>query len=163
MGLLIETQPGYASLVPDVFGGSPLALTVGGFDYAPWSLSVVTQMSIRRQANVQFVHTLQDLIYVYSFGERIGSITVAGLSFVGMCDEFGDTGMRTGIEYVLDWYDANEVGNGVGPLWLAIGGASGSGIFRAYLTGLEVDIVKPDLRLTSFALQFQALPRRRSG
>jgi hypothetical protein len=97
------------------------------------------------------------MIFVYSFGERIGTITVAGVSFVGMCAIRG----KTGIEYVLDWYEDNNVGGGGGPIQLLIGGGAGSGVFKGYLVGLEVDIAKPDLRLANFAFQFQTLPRRR--
>jgi hypothetical protein len=159
MGLVFEVQPGYALQLPYASGGDPFTVDVAGFGDAQASRSIITQLSVRRGANAQFVHSLQDLIYVYSFGERIGTITAAGLSFVGMCD--GGVG-KTGIEYVLDYYEANRLGgdNG-GPLRLLIGGAGGSGTFRGYLTGLAVDVAKPDLRLANFALQFQTLPQRR--
>lgn len=160
--MIIEVSPGYAVQLADESGNNPLTLDVAGFGDAQTSKSIITQMSVRRGANAQFVHTLQDLIYVYSFGERIGSITVAGLSFVDMCSDGASAGGRTGIEYVLDWYEQNRLGGGgVDPLRLLIGGAGGSGAFKGYLIGLEVDVAKPDLRLANFALQFRTLPQRR--
>jgi hypothetical protein len=158
MAMVFEVRPGVALQVPDEVGANPLTIDLAGFGDAPTSRSIITQLSIRRGANVQYVHTLQDLIYVYSFGERIGSITAAGISFVGMCDGGG----KTGIEYVLDWYEQNRIGGGnAGPLRLLIGGAGGSGTFKGFLDALEVDVAKPDLRLANFGLKFSTLPQRR--
>jgi hypothetical protein len=160
MGVIFEVRPGYAVRLPDDAGPNPLTIDVGGFGDGQAMKSIITQMSIRRGANAQFVHTLQDLIYIYSFGERIGSITVAGLSFVAMCSDQGN--VRTGIEMVLDWYEANRLGGDrAGPLQILIGGGGGSGTFKGYLIGLEVDVTRPDFRLANFALQFQTLPQRR--
>jgi hypothetical protein len=160
MGIVFETQPGYAVQIPDESGANPLIIDVAGFGSAQSSRSLITQLSIRRGENVQYVHTLQDLIYVYSFGERIGSITAAGVSFVGMCG--GGDGGQTGIEYVLDWYEGNRVGNNINALRILIGGAGGSGTFKGRLDALEVDVAKPDIRLANFGLQFRTLPQRRS-
>jgi hypothetical protein len=158
MGVIFEVRPGIALQIPDDVGGNPFTLDVAGFGDAQVSRSIITQLSLRRNENVQFVHSLQDLIYAYSFGERIGGITVAGIAFAGMCN--GDTA-KTGIEYVNDWYEKNRIGNAAGPLRILIGGAGGSGLFKGALTDLELDIVKPDFRLTNFGFQFRTLPQRR--
>jgi hypothetical protein len=35
---------------------------------------IITELAVQRHGNFQFMHTLKDLIYVYSFGERIGQM-----------------------------------------------------------------------------------------
>jgi hypothetical protein len=152
MSLIFETQPGYAVQIASVNGGNPLSLSVAGFGDAPQSRAIITQVSLRRGENVQFVHSLSDLIYVYSFGEHVGQITAAGIAFVGMCEGGGP-----GIDYVNDWYDRNRVDNNPTPLPLLIGLTP----FRGYLTDLEADVARPDTRLASFGLHFRTLPQGR--
>lgn len=69
-----------------------LTITVDGSEVP----AIVTQIAIQSQSNYQFLHSLENLIYVYSFGDRIGETTLAGIGFVRPCGGAGGL-LGTGI------------------------------------------------------------------
>ena len=62
-----------------------LTITVDGTEVP----AIVTQVSIENQSNYQFLHSLENLVYVYSFGDRVGTTTIAGIGFVRPCGSYG--------------------------------------------------------------------------
>lgn len=151
MGLLVVSQPGAVVALADP-NDAPLPLAVAGWGGPSAFQSVITELSVERQGNVQFVHTLKDLVYVYAFGERIGRLRIAGLSFAQSCGAAG-----SGIEAVLNYYEQTRVGNNPAPVTVAVG-VSAAGRFRGFLTGLRLDITRPEARIAQFALEFNTLP-----
>jgi hypothetical protein len=47
--------------------------------------SIITGFKVQLKGGVQFLHTLNDFIYVYTFGERMGQVTISGISFYQDC------------------------------------------------------------------------------
>ena len=52
-----------------LFGGTKLRLPVTGF-------------ALEVGGNYQFLHTLNDLVYFYSFGDRVGELNITGMAFI---------------------------------------------------------------------------------
>ena len=42
--------------------------------------SIITRLTVSQQTNIQFLHSLGSQIFVYVFGDRMGTITLSGLS-----------------------------------------------------------------------------------
>lgn len=152
MGLLIVSQPGTVIAVADPTD-TPLPLAVQGWGGAASMKSIITELNVGRQSGTQFVHSLKDSIYAYSFGERIGALRIAGLSFASLCG----TDATSGVEAVLNYYNQYRASSAGAPVTVAIG-TSAAGRLRGFLTQLNLSIARPEARLAQFALDFVTLP-----
>jgi len=81
--------------------------------------SIIVRMQIAEQGNYQFLHTIGNDVYIYVFGDRIGSLTLSGISFATDCEDvtFPAINVATadspdptvddkqhGFEKMLQWY-----------------------------------------------------------
>lgn len=163
MPTVFVTRPGFAIRLPEDIP-SAMLLTVGGAggnlatsnvgSFATHK-SVITELAIQQQGNYQFLHSLQDLIYVYVFGERIGEIRIAGLSFAGTCAGGVASPGMTGIEHILQYYDQSRISATGQPYQIVIG-ATGQGRARGFLVDINVHVDRPEARLARFGLRFKA-------
>ena len=120
--------------------------------------SIITGVELQEQGNFQFQHTLGNEIFVYIFGDRIGSFGVSGLAFYDTCGPFGAAFNEPGITRVLRYYRANRLANRAAPLLITIQPAL---VARCYLTGFRGRIADPALRLFEFHLQLAMIPEGR--
>jgi len=167
MATIFATRPGYAVVLPEDQDRT-LPITIGGWGGANATRCLVTELSIERQGNFQFVHSLSDLIFVYSFGERVGNLRVSGLALANLCGSGspGAPGSRaSGLEYALAYYERYRLGSpqNAAPVDILIGSLGGVGHFRGYLTGFKAEIAKAEAAISQFALQFHSLPRGTGG
>lgn len=117
---------------------------------------IVTQAAISMQGNYQFLHTLNDMIYVYVFGDRISELQISGLAFAETCWGRGVSGM----EEVLDFYRDNRIAERETPCKIRFG--AGAGPDRAMwglLTGAQVEVSRPEITLGQWFLRFHVLPK----
>jgi hypothetical protein len=114
--------------------------------------AVITRLTVSQQSNFQFLHTLGSSIYVFSFGDRVGQLTLSGLCFTD-CST-GDSG----IEEMLAYYNANRLAARQDQVEVIIGSTS----IRGFLVGSTIDIVRPEDQLGQFALNISTLPERLS-
>jgi hypothetical protein len=153
MADIFSNRPGVVAVLNT--GGiddNPFRVTLDGFSQNGAQSGVIfTEMAIQRAGNYQFLHTLNDLVYVYSFGERIGQIRASGMLFAQLCNGVG------GLSTLLAYYEANRLEARPDPVSIIIG-TSDAGRFRGFLVELNVDVARPDARLAQFGMQFQALP-----
>lgn len=112
--------------------------------------SIVTRVTVSQQVNVQFLHTLGSLIYVYVFGDRIGSIGLSGLSFACACPG----GTELGAEQMLLWYKRNRASKRRDPIEVVIGRS----VIRGFVVGFNEDVVDPSLNLVQWSVAMTALP-----
>lgn len=153
MATIFDTQPGAVAVLPSDDGpGLPLAIDGFSGSWFGAYKSILAGLSLALDGNVQFTHTLDDTIYIYTFGDRISQLRVDGLSFQGGC---GDDG--SGVEAILQAYDENKVASRSSPVQVQIG-TSASGLFRGYMTGLRMEIVKPEARIAQFSLLLSVIP-----
>jgi hypothetical protein len=154
MAELFNNKPGIVVVLASTGtdDANPFRVTIDGFpEDGSTSGIIITEMAIQRHGNFQFMHTLKDLVYVYSFGERIGQIRASGLAFARLCNG------TQGLSAILEYYEKNRLENRSDPISIVIG-TSGAGRFRAFLVELNAEVARPEARLAQFGLQFHALP-----
>lgn len=112
--------------------------------------SIITRMTLGHQCNTQFLHTIGNEIYIYVFGDRIGQVTLSGISFAADCN-----GARThGFEEVLRWYEQYRVAAQRDPVKVMIGQTGMNG----FVVGLNGDVIDPAMRLMQWSLTLMVLP-----
>jgi hypothetical protein len=154
VGYAIISQPG-AAVAIQMPNDTPIPFGLSGWGGAFGFKSILTECSIGLRDSFQALHSMDDLIYVYSFGQQIGSMRIAGISFASGCSD----DQTTGLEYVEDYYYSHCVSAQPDPL-TAVLGTSAVGRHSVFLHGLDLQISKPEARLGQFAMHLLVLPRR---
>jgi hypothetical protein len=114
--------------------------------------SIITRVTVASQGNFQFLHTLGGNIFVYVFGDRIGQISISGLSFDTTC---GQPGGKIGIEHVIQYYNDNRIAGRKTPVKITIGVST---TLQGYIIGFQGDVVDPKSRIYQFTLQLAMPP-----
>lgn len=113
----------------------------------------VTGFALELQGNYQFLHTVNEFIYLYTFGDRIGELVLTGMGFFGdLCPTAQFAGNTCTI---IEFYKKNRVAKRPDPVSVSIGDC---GIFLAFLTGMRVEISKPESSVAQWVLRFNVLP-----
>lgn len=112
--------------------------------------SIVTRVTVSQQVNVQFLHTLGAAIYIYVFGDRMGSITLSGLAFNCDCGN----GPELGAEKMLAWYKTNRASKRKNPVRVTIGRTA----IEGFVIGFTEDAVDPALNLIQWGATIASLP-----
>jgi hypothetical protein len=125
----------------------------------------VTGYSLELSTNHQFLHTLDEFIYAFAFGDRIGELTLTGIAFtVPVCaggpTERGTAAQRSITnqvkqENVYEFYLANRFSKSLRPTKIQIGGAGVNLI--GFLTGMRMDVPNPQLPIVQWALRYNVV------
>jgi hypothetical protein len=116
---------------------------------------IVTGMSLSLAANYQFMHSLDDFIYVYAFGDRIGDLSFNGVGFVNACG--GDT-VRMGILRLYEFYKTNSASEGgVKILNITLTSGSTSISLRGVLTAVRIDVVEENGIMGYWSANFKVI------
>ena len=113
-----------------------MSLKVDGTDLH--TISLVTGVSYGLSGNYQFLHTVNNFIYLYAFGDRISTINITGLAALKTCAENPKT-----IAKIYDFYKANRVAKKKNAMRIVVNGRGGGEMnlrFFGYLTGMTLDI-----------------------
>ncbi len=113
--------------------------------------SIITRVTVSQQGNYQFLHTIGNDVYIYVFGDRVGSVTISGLSLV-RCNADGH-----GFEDIMAWYQNYRVAAMKSPLEVTIGDGL---VIEGFLTGITGDVVDPGTRIMQFGLQLATIPEK---
>jgi hypothetical protein len=135
-------------------GGGTFNVTIDG---AAISLPV-TGFVHEMQGNYQFLHALDRFVYFYSFGDRIGEITVSGLSFAAApCGPGAGVLKPPTICSLYDLYAEKKQSKIKKAVKI---GASTCGSFQAFLTGmrLEVTAANSGVPIGQWSLRFHVIP-----
>lgn len=132
----------------DVQDGMPAVLALEDFEKR--DLILLTGLGIGYQANVQFMETLRDVVYIYSFGERMGEVEVQGLAFWQSC-----TQQASGFEQAYYYYRTKSVSQGQ-PIKLFIGARRA--VLSGYLKGITGQTADPQSGTTRFTYQIASVP-----
>jgi len=124
----------------EIFGGS-LTMPISGF-------------ALELNGNYQFLHTVNDFIYVYAFGDRIGELTVSGFGFSQTCGNASSAKICN----LFDFYTQNRIGR-KGDLSVHIGECPDAN-FWAFLTGMRVEVQDPQTAIAQWSLRFNVLPKK---
>jgi len=121
----------------------------------PNTRAIITQAAIVENGNYQFLHTLQETIYVYVFGDRIGELRVSGLAFSNPCQSGGGAiGGESGMKQIIDAYRENRLAEKGGP----VNGNFGETPYKGFLTGMNMDVADPERNLGQWAFRFHTFP-----
>lgn len=144
--------------IPNTCADSPDAPTikvanmegVGGIAYTGFMLQLHT--------NHQFLHALDEFIYVFPFGDRVGELTLTGITFLGGGKCADDSG--EGICGIYKYYIANRLTPSTGktPTLITIGGCSPP--LLGFLTGLRMETVRPELPIVQWVLRFNVILKK---
>jgi len=128
-----------------------MAFLLEGWVGFPGFKSIVTGFQLQSRSGVQFMHTLRDFIYIYVFGERIGTVVISGLSFHQQCPG-GDP--CHGLESVIDYYKTNSTSERDTPVTIVFGC---SVVIDGFLTEIQATLNEPSQRVANFSLSFQSI------
>ncbi|NDD52308.1 hypothetical protein EBZ39_00250 [bacterium] len=137
-------------------GGGTFNVTVGGSQIGFPTSGFLLEM----QGNYQFLHALDEFIYYYNFGDRVGELTVSGFGFLGgeTCNASG--GGKSGeVCGILDFYLANR--QSVKKRAIPVG-TDRCGDFWAFLTGMRLEISSGSggVPIGQWSLRFHVIPPR---
>lgn len=157
MAILFAKNPGVVVVASDpmVQGLLPVIGRIGDagdpLDFASRKCFFVS-LGMRQATNFQFMHTLGGDIYLYVFGDEIGTLNLSGLAVSTNCENPGDT--EHGIGKMLKWYKANRIVAREEPLQYVVGGV----VFDGYLTGMDMKMYDPGMQLVQFDLSIALVP-----
>lgn len=96
--------------------------------------AIVTNMSLELSGNYQFLHTLNDFIYAYAFGDRIGTLNVGGVGFAKPCE-----GKKGSLLNAYEWYKSNRIAVSTQIMTIILRDSVATGTFVGFLTGMRLD------------------------
>ena len=171
MSELLISRPGFLAAVDEV--GIPGIVKVGivGPASGPFfsTAAIITGISGDFQTNTRFTHALDNNVYVYSFGDRMGQTTVQGLAFESDCfqargdfptNPLSGSSLLTGLDQVLLFYRANRVSLLNLPVIVFVGTIS---VVRGYLVGINFATQSVESKITSWTMRIAALPTLDAG
>lgn len=112
---------------------------------------ILTRVSLSQNVNVQFLHTLGNLVYVYSFGDRMGRIDLTGMAFTSVCNQKNKSHTA---KNVLDWYKTNKASMRGDAIRVSIFDYA----FQAFLIALSAEVVDDKTQLVQWNLTLSTLP-----
>lgn len=148
-----STNPLPLQLMQLSFAGMPI-----GPGYQATKKILVTSIAVRENGNIQLLHTLDDSVYAYIFGDRIGSVSVSGLCFHdAICqNNLINTAGGNGFQDVITMYRANRASMRPFPMNISIAGR----IYAGFLNGLQMTANDPASGIGNWTYEFLTLPPR---
>lgn len=116
----------------------------------PDTRAIITQCGIMERGNYQFLHTLNETIYAYVFGDRIGELRVSGICFVYPCGETE----TSGVQQIIDNYRKYRIAGRKRAVRVSFGEVD----YIGFLVGMNLDIVDPENNLGQWAFSFNTFP-----
>lgn len=113
----------------------------------------VTGFALEQNGNYQFLHTVNDFIYVYSFGDRISELVISGMGFVKTCASAD----AAKLEHVFNFYKINKLSQN-GKLSVTLGDIPDA-TFYAFLTGSRLELQDPQTMVGQWSLRFNVVPK----
>lgn len=152
MSIFFPHSRGIVKRVDGPHKASPFYISLAGAA-RPFVSAIITQVGIQQAGNFQFLQTLDDSVFVYVFGNKIGEIRVAGLAFSESCDAPG----KTGSDDVLDYYDKNKISAQAAPVVIGLGAKRR---FNGFLTGMSFDVPDAEQMIGQWSFRFHSFPSR---
>ena len=115
----------------------------------------ITGFALEQNGNYQFLHTVNDFIYVYSFGDRISELVISGIGFVKTCA----SAESAKLSQVSNFYTLNKLSQN-GALSVTLGDLPNS-TFYAFLTGSRMELQDPQTMVGQWSLRFNTVPKKK--
>ena len=130
--------------------GIPGKILLG--DFEPRA-AIITSPAVSQRTNVQFMTSLKESVYVYVFGDQMGTVMIAGIAFAERCE----TG-ESGLEEVFDYYQNFRASQRKETVSIGFGFSKAS--ISGFLTAAEVSSRDPDLMTMDFKFTINTLPEK---
>lgn len=118
---------------------------------------VITSMNISESSNSQFLTTLRNFTYLYSFGDKISELDIGGVAFLN-----GDCDGNSGVHGIYDFFSRNKVSNSLRPITFTLVAFSQAKnrarTFKSFLTQANVSIADAGSMLANFSLKMYYMP-----
>lgn len=128
-------------------------------DRAQWGINqiggIITGASISGDSNVQFMYTLRDSIYLTTFGDKMGSMSLSGYLFLTkpMVCNSGPSALPLKTFY-NKFFESYVIKNPK-PLEILIGPDL---MVKAFLLSFQIQITDPQFMLGQFSMQLAVVP-----
>lgn len=102
-----------------------------------YTFGLISNVAATLKGNYQFLHTVNSLIYLYAFGDRISTIAVSGMGLFST----GCKDTKTQLQSVSEFYKKNRVARRLDPLSIVLSGSGKTSFkFIGYLTGFNTEM-----------------------
>jgi hypothetical protein len=128
--------------------GVPGKLSLEGFE--PLA-AIIEAPSLQHAVNIQFQTSLEDAVYAYVFGDKMGQVSLRGVAFAGKC-----TGSASGLKDLDDYYKDFRASQRQEVIAVTIGPVTQSG----FLTGMVISSRDPKYMLLDFEMTINTLPKK---
>jgi hypothetical protein len=123
----------------------------------------VTGYTLELNTNHQFLHSLDEFIYVFAFGDRIGELTLSGISFTGtVCGTSGPI-TDAAADSIYKYYADNRLAAKTIPAQITIGGNQSSAQLLGFLTGMRLELPNPANPIAQWTLRFAVILNPAAG
>ena len=122
--------------------------------------SIVTSVSINESSNFQFMQTLKNVAYLYTFGDKISEIDINGIAFINShCD--GNSGF-TNISAFFNKYKLSNNGTPIDVSLVSFSkgpkDSSSTKSFKAFLGSFNIAITDASVSYAQFSLKLYFMP-----
>lgn len=150
MPAIFSPCTGAIAKVPGCEGDAAFAISFGG---GAKITAPMTGFVLEQNGNYQFLHTVNDFIYVYAFGDRVGELLISGMGFVKACPGADSAKLCS----VFEFYQTNKISK-KGDLTVTLGDCPDATFF-AFLTGMRLELQDPTTQIGQWSLRFSIVPK----
>lgn len=145
---------------PGCTDGDFLTVTIDGDKFT--KTFIVTGVSLEMSGNYQFLHTVNDFVYFYSFGDRVGTLNVSGVSFIKNCAEVEKTGARFLEAY--KYYTQNRAAQRDGKaVTITLATPDDQVTFYGFLVGMRIEAADNQMGpVGHWTMRFDVLPQKQT-
>lgn len=155
MTTLFSTRPGVVTVIPEdspsglimAIGGRGTSLAVPGQGSYFNMRSIVTQITVEQQDDLQIQKSLSARRYAFIFGRGVGNAQISGIAFTENCNNGG----TTGLESICNYFEATRVSSS-GQVYDMVLGAAAASRFKIMVHGMNISLARPEQRLAEFSI-----------
>lgn len=121
---------------------------------------ILQGVTLELSGNYQFLHTVNDFVYFYAFGDRVGMLTLTGIGFLKTCDAAKE-GAK--IFQIYTYYNQKKTAaRGGKALDVILTPPTGEPVkLHGFLTGVKIDVTQSDTGPVGYwTLRMEVLPQR---
>jgi hypothetical protein len=122
----------------------------------------VTGYTLELSTNHQFLHSLDEFIYVFAFGDRVGELTLSGVAFTGCVGSASGPVTNAKAESVYSHYLQNRLAAKMAPTQITLGGATSAKLL-GFLTGMRLEVPNPANPIAQWVLRYQVILNSSAG
>jgi hypothetical protein len=110
---------------------------------------------LEMSTNHQFLHSLDEFIYVYAFGDRVGELIISGIAFTE-CVTTGPGATASGhMDSLYAHYLRSRLAKNLTPTKITLGSANTE--LLGFLTGMRLEVPNPQLPIAQWVLRYQVI------